>query len=170
MNAQAIGFPPVVGAAPTVLILGSMPGQRSLQAQQYYAHPRNAFWPIMQAVFGIDTASGYGTRVNALAQAGVALWDVLGACERPGSLDADIDADTAITNDFAGFFANHAGIERVLFNGGAAERYYLRRVLPALANERQALPRLRLPSTSPAYAAMRFEQKLAHWRRALEAA
>ncbi|MBO9356093.1 DNA-deoxyinosine glycosylase [Bordetella petrii] len=163
------GFAPLVGAAPRVLVLGSMPGVASLRQQQYYAHPRNAFWPIAATVFDFDAEAAYARRVAALAAAGVALWDVLQACARPGSLDADIDEATAEPNDFDAFFRAHPGIVRVCFNGGKAAALYRRRVLPRLAHA-HAVQYLDLPSTSPAHAAMSRQDKLAAWRRALSAA
>lgn len=87
-----------------VLILGSMPGVASLKAQQYYAHPQNLFWKILGCTFGFDPAATYEERTQYLAEAGVAVWDVLASCMREGSLDADIDKASAVPNDFATFF------------------------------------------------------------------
>lgn len=162
------GFAPLAAPRARVLVLGSMPGVASLRQQQYYAHPRNAFWPIAEAVFGFDAGADYARRVAALTAAGVALWDVLQACQRPGSLDADIDMATAEPNDFDAFFRAHPAIVRVCFNGGKAAALFRRRVLPQLAPAR-SLQYLDLPSTSPAHAAMRWHDKLAVWRQALDA-
>jgi len=144
-----------------VLILGSMPGKASLTAQQYYAHPRNAFWRIMGDLVGAGPALSYAERLQKLGEAGVALWDVIAACERPGSLDADIVNESVRGNDFAGFFAVHRSITRVFFNGATAELYFRRHVLPGLAG--WSLPTRRLPSTSPAHATLSYEAKLAAW-------
>ncbi len=163
------GFEPLAAPHARVLVLGSMPGVASLRQQQYYAHPRNAFWPIAAAVFGFDAGAAYAQRVAALTAAGVALWDVLQACERPGSLDADIDPATAEPNDFDTFFRAHPGIERVCFNGGKAAALFRRRVLPHSARARR-LQYVDLPSTSPAHAAMSPRAKLAAWRQALDTA
>ena len=150
--------------AARVLILGSMPGVRSLEAEQYYAHPRNLFWPIIEALFEIPAAWPYEARCEALAEKGVALWDVIGRCERNGSLDSAIRNQTLQPNDFADFFTRHRKIRRVFFNGGKAEEVFRRRVLPTLGALGEALTLTRLPSTSPAYAVLSFEQKLAAWR------
>lgn len=155
------GFPPVVGDAARVLILGSMPGQASLDAQEYYAYKQNAFWRIMGDLIGAGPALPYGQRLARLKSAGIALWDVMAACERKGSLDADIVAGSIQPNDFAGFFAEHPAISHVFFNGAAAETSFRRLVLPGLAD--RGLHLLRLPSTSPAHAASAYADKLAAW-------
>ncbi|MCG6939703.1 MAG: DNA-deoxyinosine glycosylase [Thiohalocapsa sp.] len=161
-------FPPILGEAPRLLILGSMPSEASLAARQYYGHPRNAFWPIVERLLKLPAGSGYGQRAAALREHGIALWDVIAACARPGSLDADIRPETVRVNDFAALFDAHPGIRCIAFNGGTAEREFRRRVLPGLGGAHAAIERLRLPSTSPAHAGMRFEDKLAAWRVILE--
>ncbi len=150
-----------------VLILGSMPGEASLAAQQYYAHPRNAFWPIMGALLGFDAALPYVARLTCLTRSGIAMWDVLAACRRSGSLDSAIEADSIEPNDFTAFLRDHTGVRGVLFNGGAAEMLFRRQVLPSLPDEFAVLPCTRLPSTSPAHAAKGFGEKCAAWRIAL---
>lgn len=165
MIPRIVSFPPIATPAARALILGSMPGVASLQAGEYYAHPRNAFWPIMAGVLGLDAAARYDDRIVALQSAGIALWDVLRACRRSGSLDSDIEPDSIEVNDFAAFFAAHPRITRVCFNGGTAERYY-RRFVPAILT-RPDLHYTRMPSTSPAHAAMSFAGKAAAWRTAL---
>lgn len=159
------GFAPVVGKGARVLVLGSMPGVASLRQVQYYAHPRNAFWPLAARIFGFDPGLDYDARLRALQANGVALWDVLQACERPGSLDADIRGDTLVPNDFGAFLACHPSIVRLCFNGAKAAAMFRRHVLPTLAAPKLAL--FELPSTSPAHAAASFEQKLAAWEPAL---
>lgn len=154
-------FPPVAGAGARVLILGSMPGKASLQADQYYAHPRNAFWRIMGDLLGAGPDLPYPERLEKLGAAGIALWDVIAACERESSLDADIVGATVLPNDFSAFLAVHRSIERIFFNGGAAEASFRRLVLPGLVGPERQL--LRLPSTSPAHAGMRYAEKLAAW-------
>lgn len=155
------GFPPVAAADARVLVLGSMPGQTSLAAQAYYAHRQNAFWRIMGDLLGAGPELPYPLRLEKLKAAGIALWDVIGACQRPGSLDADIDAGSVQVNDFAGFFAVHRNIGRIFFNGGAAEQAFRRHVLPSLGAGPFVLHRL--PSTSPAHAALSYANKLAAW-------
>ena len=154
-------FSPVAAPDARILILGSMPGQASLNAGQYYAHPRNAFWPIMGELLGFSPGLSYPQRLQVLQAAGIALWDVIAACERPGSLDAAIVPDSIRANDFAVFFAVHREIRDVFFNGAAAEQAFRRHVAP-----RPPLAGLRfrrLPSTSPAHAVQGFAQKLAAW-------
>lgn len=160
-------FAPLADAAARVLVLGSMPGVESLRAGQYYAHPRNAFWRIMGDLVGAAPELAYPARVRQLQAAGIALWDVLAACVREGSLDADIDPDSIITNDLPAFFARHPRITHVFFNGATAERCFRIHVQPAL--EAGALRLQRLPSTSPAHAALDYRRKLTAWRAVLRA-
>lgn len=151
----------MIGEAPRVLILGSMPGARSLAAGEYYAHPRNAFWPIMGTLLGFDPALPYPNRLAALTAAGVALWDVLQSCVRPGSADSAIQRGTRIANDFPLLFQRHPEIRLVCFNGAEAERSFQLHAAPLLAQPRFDV--VRLPSTSPAYAALSLEKKRALW-------
>ncbi|RIX47415.1 MAG: DNA-deoxyinosine glycosylase [Rhodocyclales bacterium GT-UBC] len=155
------GFPPVAAPGVRCLILGSMPGLASLQANCYYAHPRNAFWSIMGDLLGAGPELPYAARLDKLVAAGIALWDVIAACERPGSLDADIVGQTVLPNDFVSFLALYPGIERIYFNGAAAEQAFRRHVLPRLVDRPLRLHRL--PSTSPAHAARSYADKLAAW-------
>ncbi len=161
-------FPPIERENATVLILGSMPGRESLERRQYYAHPRNAFWPIMSMLYGL-TGSGYEEKTRELAEKGVAVWDVLKACFRAGSLDANIDDSTIIVNDFTDFFNRHSAVNHVFFNGAKADAVYRKHVLPRLGPHRAGLPLTRLPSTSPAHAGMSLEQKARAWRIVREA-
>lgn len=160
-------FSPIESPDARMLILGSMPGKESLRAGQYYAHPRNAFWGIAGSLAGATPDLPYELRTDRLKSAGIALWDVLASCSRPGSLDSDIVAGSIHPNDFASFFMAHPGITRVFFNGAMAEQCYREYVLPSV--ESLHLTYMRLPSTSPAHAALSFEQKLAAWRTAIEA-
>jgi len=154
------GFPPIAAPDARVLILGSLPSRASLAAGHYYAHPRNQFWRIMAQLAG--GGENYDARCERLRERGIAVWDVLASSVRPGSLDANIRLDTARVNDFPRFFRDHPGIGRVCFNGRKAEAMFRRFV------DAEQLPDdLRyatLPSTSPAHAALGFEQKLDAWR------
>ncbi len=156
------GFPPVARSDARMLILGSLPGARSIAEQQYYAHPQNAFWKIMAELFGID--GDYATRCRLLSEHGIALWDVLQSSVRPGSLDTSIQLDSARVNDFETFFVEHPDIRRIGFNGRKAQQMFTRLVHSAPPAVDQQL----LPSTSPAYASMRFSAKLNAWRDALQ--
>jgi TDG/mug DNA glycosylase family protein len=152
-------FPPIISERSKVLILGSMPGVLSLKVGQYYAQPRNAFWRIMGELFGASPSLQYGERVALLQSAGVALWDTLQACTRPGSLDASITEEVA--NDFSALFVKHPNITHVFFNGGKSEKTFRRHVLPLLRDDDHIFARL--PSTSPAHAAMRLHAKVQAW-------
>ncbi len=165
---EVFSFPPIAGADARLLILGSMPGRASLEANQYYAHPRNLFWPIMGELVGAHPALDYEERARILIANGIALWDVLKSCRRPGSLDADIDKSSMVANDFVAFFSTHPHIDRIFFNGATAEHTFRRQVLPAINADTFLLRRL--PSTSPAHAAQSYHQKLQSWRIILEAA
>ncbi len=151
---------PVVGRHPRLLILGSMPGVASLQARQYYGHPRNAFWPIMGELFGVDPELPYQERLARLRAKGIALWDVLASCERPGSLDSNIRQPEA--NNVAGLLKRHRSIRRVYFNGGTAARLYRRLLLAEVGMLAPYAVHAALPSTSPAYT-LPFAEKLKAW-------
>lgn len=160
------GFPPVAAPDACVLVLGSMPSVASLAAGRYYAHSRNAFWPLMTKLLAIGDDSPYEARLAAMREAGIALWDVLHSCRREGSLDTAIEEEEA--NDFAAFLAGHRRIRTVLFNGAKAEAAFRGHVLASgLAG---GLALRRLPSTSPANASWSFARKLSAWREALEEA
>ena len=161
-------FPPIANAAARILILGSMPSKESLRAGQYYAHPRNAFWPIMGSLVGAAPNLPYSERVQLLQAAGIAVWDVLESCIRRSSMDADIEAATCDANDFRSFFPAHPKITHVFFNGMLAEKFYTTHVRQQLGLH--PLVYQRLPSTSPAHAAMTLEQKLNAWKVILQSA
>jgi hypoxanthine-DNA glycosylase len=164
MPTPSRGFPPIAAPDARVLILGSLPGQASLAAHQYYAQPQNAFWRIMGALFGAGPDVPYEERAARLRASGIALWDVCKTAVRPGSLDAAIDRGTVVTNDFERFFREHPRIAHVCVNGATAHRLYVRNVQPILPDPLRALPLHLLPSTSPAHASLRFAQKLERWR------
>ncbi|MDH4071820.1 MAG: DNA-deoxyinosine glycosylase [Gammaproteobacteria bacterium] len=158
------GFPPILGKSARVLVLGTLPSRRSLETNQYYGHPRNAFWPIMGALLGAGPGVPYEERRGILARRQVAVWDVLRSSVRPGSMDADIEPTTAAANDFAALFAASPDIALVCFNGRAAADLWRRLVAPGLQNGSNTVDYQTLPSTSPAHASMSFAQKLEHWR------
>jgi len=158
-------FPAISRRDAETLVLGSLPGQRSLALQQYYAHPQNAFWKLIAAIFGAEGDLPYARRVQLLTSNRIALWDVLAAAERPGSLDSSIVHASARANDFAWFFRRHPRVTRVFFNGRKAEQMFRRFVLPGLGAEFAHLRYECLPSTSPAHAGMSFRKKLQRWRR-----
>jgi len=156
---RLVGLPPVVGAGTVVLVLGSFPGVASLRAQQYYAHPQNHFWRILQALWPQHPLPGpYAERCAWLLARGLGLWDVYGACEREGSLDSRIRHPEV--NDFARLRARCPQLAAIAHNGGESFRH-------ARATAQLGVPVLRLPSTSPANAAWSFERKRAAWAQAL---
>jgi hypoxanthine-DNA glycosylase len=151
----------VFDARACVLVLGSFPGAASLKAAQYYAHPRNAFWPVMAALLGEDAlaARPYAERLEALRRRRVALWDAVAACRREGSLDTAIE--DAEPSDVAELVARLPALRAIACNGGLAHSQALR------ALGAPDLPVLRLPSTSPAHAGLGLADKIAAWRDAL---
>lgn len=165
--ARVQSFAPIVGNRPRILILGSMPGIASLEAAQYYAHPRNTFWPIMAALFGIDAGADYAERVEQISRAPVILWDTLKHCYRSGSLDSAIRRDTAEANDIPGLLVEYPRVRAVACNGRSSADYFRKLVLPVIPSV-EAIQLLPMPSTSPANAGMTFEQKLDAWRRLLD--
>lgn len=162
-NKTISSFPPIAMSDAVVLVLGSMPSETSLDAHQYYAHPRNAFWPIIRRLFGNGDEASYDERRLLLTANRIALWDVMQSCVRRGSLDAAIERESIVANDFASFFTEHPSLRWLFFNGGEAERSFRRHVLPTL-DSAIAIEMQRLPSTSPAHASLTREQKLQRWR------
>lgn len=162
------GFPPVVGGVPRVLILGSLPSKRSLADGQYYALPQNAFWPIMCRLFDADPGLPYAERQRLLIGRGIALWDVLAASVRPGSLDSSIVESTARANDICAFVSRYSGIRLICFNGRKAEQLFQRFVLRPDPTGFADIEFLTMPSTSPAHAALSRDEKYARWARVLD--
>lgn len=159
------GLAPLVGPTAHTLILGSIPGVASLRARKYYAHPRNAFWSILCDFLAIARDSSYKEKTAALTTAGFALWDVLGACSRKGSLDSAILCVSETVNPLSDWLTLHPNIGKLLFNGAKAAQLFRRKVLPDICDKKLQL--IHLPSTSPANAAMSFEEKRARWHAAL---
>ncbi len=156
----AQSFPPIIGTNPKTLILGSSPGVISLKQQQYFAHPRNTFWPIMAELFDIDTSLGYEHSVEQCQNLPIVIWDSLKQCERKGSLDSAINKDSVVSNDFEGLFKSHPAIKHVFCNGGASFKWFKKLAMPLLPSD---ITLIQLPSTSPAHAALNFEDKLKKW-------
>jgi len=157
------GFPCSADRDAKVLILGSMPSRKSLAADQYYAHPQNAFWPIMAALFAFDADMAYEERLIFLRKHGVALWDVAHQCIRPGSMDHAIAIESVVANDFVSFFAGHPHICAIFFNGCKAQELYRRLVLPGLPGVLRHTTQHLLSSTSPANAGVTRSDKLKAW-------
>jgi hypoxanthine-DNA glycosylase len=152
------GLRPVIARHTRLVVLGSFPGAASLAAGQYYAHPRNHFWPILGAIWGIDLrALPYRERLAEMRARGLGVWDVYACCRREGSLDSAIE--DAVPNDLASLRRRAPQLQAVAHNGGESARSMA--VTRALG-----LAVLRLPSTSPANASWSFERKLAAWRAA----
>jgi len=161
---QSRGFLPIARVDARILILGSLPGQMSLQRGEYYAQPQNAFWKIAGQLFGAAPGLSYQARVDRLLAQQVAVWDVCASAFRPGSLDSAIERKSIVTNDFADFFAQHAAIRLIAFNGAKAAELYARLVRDKLPEPARNLRSVILPSTSPANAGMPYAQKLKRWR------
>lgn len=157
-------FPPIAGPTAKILILGSMPGQASLDANQYYAHPRNLFWKLMAEMLGFQPTQPYDEKAAHLIKAHVAVWDVLQSCQRQGSLDVHIRHEEP--NDFPSFLKTHPHIQAIFFNGDKAATSFKRFVQPQLQGSELAL--IRLPSTSPANASQNYEMKRDAWRQIME--
>lgn len=159
-------FEPVIGRNPRILILGSMPGVVSLQAVQYYANPRNAFWPIMAELFDIDIDCNYEERIEQISRLPVVLWDTIKACHREGSLDSNIQKHQLEANNIPTLLKQYSAIRLVACNGATSEKYFNQLVKPQLSED-YAIEVKRLPSTSPANAGMTFDQKLSNWQEIL---
>lgn len=159
---QKRSFPPIVDARARVLVLGTLPGEESLRRVEYYAHPRNLFWPIVFALFGETPPTDYRQRLDFVAARGIALWDVCAMAERRASLDSEIRRE--VPNPLHDLLNAHPDITTVAFNGGGARRLYDRHF-----KRRPGLAYLALPSTSPAHASLNFTQKLERWQPMREA-
>lgn len=154
-TARLEGLPPVIARHTRLIVLGSFPGAASLAAGRYYAHPRNQFWPLLGALWGVDlVALPYARRLAELRARGLGLWDVYAACRREGSLDSAIRE--AEPNDLAGLRRRAPGLEAVAHNGGESARS-----APLLAALGFAVHRM--PSSSPANASWSFDRKLEAW-------
>jgi TDG/mug DNA glycosylase family protein len=155
------GLPPLIDDRSKLLILGSFPSEMSLVKQEYYGNPQNHFWPVMEALFGIDRAAPYGERAAALVEQRVAVWDVIAACSREGSGDDKIKH--AIANPLIALLKDHPAIRRVFFNGGMA--YRTARLLAPGVFGVPCVECKRMPSTSPRNARMTLAAKVEAWGR-----
>ena len=152
-------FPPLINSSAKILILGSLPGEESLKQVKYYAHPRNAFWKIMFTVFNETYSKDYSAKCELLLKNHIALWDMVHSGIREGSLDSDIKNE--IPNDIERLLNEYQGISTILLNGKKAEAMNKRYFSQIPVNT------ITLPSTSPANARLRFEDKLNVWKDAL---
>ena len=162
--AKSDGFDAIARSDARVLILGTLPGKNSLQRGEYYAQPRNAFWPIMKELVGASPDLSYADRTLRLVEKGIALWDVCLAGNRAGSLDSAIELSSVVPNDFDAFLDIHADIRLICFNGMKAAEIFCHKVLPGLPAAARLIRREVLPSSSPANTSMPFQQKLRGWR------
>lgn len=154
---KVYSFTPISDAHSKVLVLGTMPGVASLEMNQYYGHPRNAFWKLMFAVFEQPFSNDYEVRKQLALQNHIAIWDVLQACVREGSLDSAIEQE--VPNDFKSFLGAHPNLELIAFNGQKAAKFFKQYVIL-----NKPIRQVVLTSTSPANAGVSFEQKLREWQ------
>ena len=158
-------FPPIAAKDAKILILGTMPGIKSLEAQQYYAHPQNQFWKLMGDLVGAGRDLPYKERLKILKEKKIAVWDVFQCCIRPGSRDSAISDE--VVSDFPTFFKKHPHITHVFFDSSKAEHAYNKIVMPQVAHLN--LEYVRVPSPSPAHAVMKYEAKFKEWKKILKA-
>jgi hypoxanthine-DNA glycosylase len=149
-------FPAISNPNANVLILGTMPSVQSLAFGQYYGNPRNAFWKILFSIFNVPFSTDYEKKKSFLLENNIALWDVLQACVRQGSLDSAIEQE--VPNDFNSFLKAHPNITHIYFNGQKAAAYF--KQYATVGNDYSLVT---LPSTSPANAGKSFEAKLKEW-------
>ena len=151
-------FPPIIDKESKILILGSIPGVKSLEMQQYYAHPQNKFWKIICEIFNEEFTTDYTERIKILEKYHVALWDVIDTCERKGSLDSEILNEEA--NKIGELLHNYPNIKAIFCNGQKSYKNLQKILLKEFH-----LPIIALPSTSPAHASLKYEEKLLSWQK-----
>ena len=154
-------FPPIINENSKILILGSIPGVKSLEMQQYYAHPQNKFWKIICEIFNEEFTTNYQQRIEILEKHHIALWDVIDTCERKGSLDSEIKNEEA--NKIEELLQNFPNIKAIFCNGQKSHKN-----LQKILGKKFRLPIIVLPSTSPAYAGLSYFDKLNLWYIILE--
>lgn len=158
-------FKPSVNKKSKILILGSMPGVKSLAEQQYYAHPQNRFWKVMSELCNCDLISiGYNERLKKLLENGVALWDTIGSCERKGSLDSDIKKEKP--NNIPQLLKKYPNIKRIYLNGNKSYSALKKYFPEILADEHYNI--YRLPSTSPANAGYGMKELMNEWKNIID--
>ncbi|WP_374462395.1 DNA-deoxyinosine glycosylase [Chryseobacterium sp.] len=160
MQKRISSFPPIIDARSEILILGSIPGVKSLEKQQYYAHPQNKFWKIIFELLNEDFTDDYIQRIETIKKHHIALWDVIDSCERKGSLDSEIRNEEA--NQIEELLKEHPNIKAIFCNGGKSYKN-----LQKLLGKNYKLPIFQLPSTSPLHT-VSFEKKLEEWKGILE--
>ena len=160
MQNRISSFPPVINANSKILILGSIPGVKSLEKQQYYGHPQNKFWKIIFHLFNEDFTEDYIQRINILKKHHIALWDVIDSCERKGSLDSEIKNEEA--NQIPELLQKYPNIQAIFCNGGKSYKN-----LQKMLGKNSIVPFYLLPSTSPLHT-ISFEKKLENWKKILE--
>ncbi|VFB03207.1 MULTISPECIES: DNA-deoxyinosine glycosylase [Chryseobacterium] len=160
MQNRISSFPPIINANSKILILGSIPGLKSLEKQQYYGHPQNKFWKIIFHLFNEDFTEDYIQRINILKKHHIALWDVIDSCERKGSLDSEIKNEEA--NQIPELLQKYPNIQAIFCNGGKSYKN-----LQKMLGKNSIVPFYLLPSTSPLHT-ISFEKKLEEWKKILE--
>lgn len=158
------GLPAAATPQSRMLVLGSMPGEASLSAGRYYAHPRNRFWPLMAQLGGFDAGLDYPQRMRALNAAGIGVWDVIGQCRRRGSLDTAIERGSEVANPLGELITRLPQLQAIAFNGGKAAQAFARHVQPQLpASALDGIALLAMPSTSPANASFPLARLIERW-------
>lgn len=160
MQNRISSFPPLIDHQSEILILGSIPGVKSLEMQQYYAHPQNKFWKIILELLNEDFTEDYSKRIETLKKHHIALWDVIDSCERKGSLDSEIKNEEA--NQIDELLKEHPNVKAIFCNGGKSYKN-----LQKLLGKNYRLPIFLMPSTSPLHT-ISFERKFEEWKRVLE--
>ena len=160
MQNRISSFPPFIDYQSKILILGSIPGVKSLEKQQYYAHPQNKFWKIIFELFNEEFTGDYAERIAVLKKNHIALWDVIDSCERKGSLDSEIKNEEA--NQIAELLEQYPNIQAIFCNGGKSYKN-----LQKLLGKNFKIPIYLLPSTSPVHT-ISFERKFDYWKKILE--
>ncbi|KMQ68804.1 DNA glycosylase [Chryseobacterium sp. FH2] len=159
MQERIFSFPPIIDDSSKILILGSIPGVKSLEKQQYYAHPQNKFWKIIFELFDEDFTENYDERINILQKHNIALWDVIDSCERKGSLDSEIKNEES--NQIAELLEEHPNIQAIFCNGGKSYKN-----LQKILGKNFKIPVYLMPSTSPLHT-VSFEKKIEEWKNIL---